>query len=146
MRDRKQQIIQELIDLEKNEMAQTELLPAPASKGVFILNASEVESLSPKRGRAVKPSEYLEEVQVAIHNPTAWLAGELVAGDVHAIRLSETRKASWVGPQLRKAAKQLDLEPKRLRVLDRSGSINKDAPHGFVAFWVVPAHKGDGGE
>lgn len=104
--------------------------------GKFVLNDEELTGLSGVRGRKATDSAYLAEVKEALENPTRYVKGELVSGDIHAIRITDTRKAAWIQPQLRKASKQLGIDPKLFTVLDRSGTVSKNAPMGFVAYFV----------
>lgn len=106
----------------------------------FVLNPNELTTLKTARGRKPTDSPYLDRVKVAMDSPTTFDSeGNLSTGDVHGISLTENLKASWVRPQLYKAAKQLGLDSKRITVLDRSANTSKDHPHGFVAYWVSPA-------
>lgn len=108
--------------------------------GTFILSDAELTGLSGTRGRKSVDSVYLVEVQNAKDHPTVFTAKDgLVSGDIHAIKITDTRKAAWIGPQLRKAAKQLGIDTKDFTVLDRSGSVTSHAPMGFVAYWVKDA-------
>lgn len=104
--------------------------------GKFTLDTSDLENLTGTRGRKPVDSVYLAEVENAMKNPTIFKKGELLQGDIHAIKVTETRKAAWIGPQLRKAAKQLGVDTKAFTVLDRTGSARPNAPLGFVAYWV----------
>lgn len=115
---------------------------AGPAKGTFLLNPAELASLTSARGRKATDSEYLEQVKAAQAFPTTFNKdGGIVTGDVHGIAVTATKKASWIGPQLRKAAKQLGIDPKYFTVLDRSTSVSESHPMGFVAYWVKPIVK-----
>jgi hypothetical protein len=104
----------------------------------FILSDEEMGSIASTRGRKAKDSEYLDLVKLAAATPTTFdKDGKVLTGEVHAVKLTETVKAAWVAPQIRKAGSQLNLG-KRLTVLNREGTALSHAPLGFVAFWVKP--------
>lgn len=105
--------------------------------GSFIANANELATLATTRGRKATDSKYLAEVKHALDNPTVFEGDKVVKGEVHGIKCTEFRKAAWIGPELRKAAKQLGI-PDRITVRDRSANTSAEHPHGFVLYWVKP--------
>jgi hypothetical protein len=112
------------------------------TKGAFILNDNELAALASARGRKATDSEYLAQMRDAVDNPTVFVDGQVTQGEIHGIDLTESLKAAWVGPQLRKAAKQLGCGD-RITVLDRSGSVSDDHPFGFMAYWIKPESTDD---
>lgn len=92
----------------------------------FILDDDELAVLRGRQGRKASPSVYLDQVSAA-----------LKTGDTMGVQLTDTLSASWVGAQLRKAAKQLEIDSKRIKVYNREDVRTAAHPHGFVAFKVM---------
>lgn len=101
---------------------------AASTTGAFVLDEKQLAAIEPKaRGRSASPSEFLAEVE-----------SSLSTGDAMGIRITATRKATWIAAQLRKAGKQLtdartDGKLVKVQIWDRSEVQGMDPFVGFKA-------------